>query len=792
MFKNLSLRYRIALVIFILEACMLAAVLGVTFTQSQQIASEFNTGSQNATIDLLSNLSITALLTSEYSDYQLYIQDVKKQPSLQHIVLADYTGRVIAASEVTDVGLLFNDIVKQDKRNWKIKSIDTAAGTLGTLAVHFSDAALTLAYKKTQNIALAMAIAGMIIIALVGLATGFALTRRLTVVTETANRFANGEYSVRSQISGHDEVAQLSQTVDRMADAVEQKEKQLTEQNEYIELLLDSTAEGIYGVSAEGICTFVNSACVRMLGYEDEKELVGKSIHEMIHHTYPDGRHYPKEECRIRLATLQGESTRTDDEVHWRADGSSFPVEYWSRPMYREGKLLGTVVAFIDISERKEVEEQIRNLAYFDSLTKLPNRRLLMDRLSQAVISSKRTKEYGALIILDLDNFKVLNDTQGHDVGDRLLIEVAQRLSLVARLEDTVARLGGDEYVIIVEHLGQDESLAIRKAKKITEKIHAALNQPYEISESLQIYHNTASIGLTLFCGKNPSVEDLLKQADVALYQSKGAGRNTYRFFNPEMQAEIDSRTAMEAAMRRGLKQNEFKLFYQPQIDVHGNIIGAEALSRWFPDNQEAVAPEQFIPIAEDTGLIIPLGLWVIQTACAQLKAWSEDPKTSNLQIAINVSARQFHLPDFYDQLHDNLKSFGVNPALLKLELTESVVLENIEDVISRMKKIRALGVTFSLDDFGTGFSSLSYLKILPLDQVKIDKSFVRDINIDANDAAIVRAIIAMCDSLDMQVIAEGVETEEQLEFLKNNGCTRYQGYLFSKPVSINEWKDII
>ena len=792
MFSKLSLRYRIALVIFLLEVCMLASVLGVTLSQSRQTANDFNTASQKASMDLLSNLSITALLTSEYSDYQLYIQDVEKQPSLQRIVLTDYRGQVVAGSKVTDVGHILSEIVKESESGWKVQPVNTAAGSLGTLAVQFSDEELTAAYQKTRNIAVFLALTGMVIIALVGLATGFALTRRLTTVTEAASRFAGGDHAARSLVSGQDEVALLSNSVNLMAKAIGEKERQLSEQGDYIKLLLDSTSEGIYGVDTDGICTFINPASLHMLGYINELELIGQSIHELIHHSYPDGHHYPKEQCRVRLATFQNQATHVDDEVHWRADGSSFPVEYWSQPMYREGQLIGTVVTFIDITERKQSEEQIRNLAYFDPLTQLPNRRLLMDRLNQALIASTRTQEYGFLMILDLDNFKVLNDTQGHDVGDRLLIEVAKRLLTSARQEDTVSRLGGDEYVILVEHLGTDQAAAVNRAKLIAEKIHHELNQPYTISPNRPPHHSTPSIGLTLFRGQDVSVEVLLKQADVALYQAKGAGRNAFRFFNPEMQAAIDTRSEMEAAMRDGMQQEEFKLFYQPQTDHEGRIIGVEALMRWYPKNQPMVPPAQFIPLAEDTGLIIPLGLWVMQTACAQLKVWEKSPLTRNLQIAINVSARQFHQPNFFEQLRDCLQFSGVNSSMLKLELTESVVLENVEDVISRMQKIKALGVAFSLDDFGTGFSSLSYLKRLPLDQIKIDQSFVRDVTTDANDAAIVRAIIAMSVSLGMQVIAEGVETKEQLAFLKDNGCMRYQGYLFGKPMPIDELSKIL
>jgi diguanylate cyclase (GGDEF)-like protein/PAS domain S-box-containing protein len=442
----------------------------------------------------------------------------------------------------------------------------------------------------------------------------------------------------------------------------------------------------------------------------------------------------------------------------------------------------------IDMTARKEAEERIWNLAYFDPLTNLPNRRLIMDRLGHALITSNRTAEYGALMILDLDNFKTLNDTKGHDAGDRLLIEVAQRIIAGVRSEDTVSRLGGDEYMVMLERLGTDETSAANQVEMVAEKIRIVLNQPYVLFRNGHAYHSTPSIGVTLFRGNELSIDALLKQADMALYQAKGAGRNAVRFFNPAMQATIESRSRMEAALRNGLQNNEFQLYYQPQVDQKGNSTGAEALLRWLSPDQEQIPPSQFIPLAEDTGLIIPLGLWVMQTACAQLRAWSENPGTRHLQISINVSARQFRQENFVAQVFDALKRSGANPALLRLELTESIVLENIDDVIMRMQQIKALGVTFSLDDFGTGFSSLSYLKRLPLDEVKIDQSFVRDITSDSNDAAIVRAIIAMSHSLGIEVIAEGVETETQLHFLKENGCMNFQGYLFGKPMAIGKW----
>jgi len=474
-----------------------------------------------------------------------------------------------------------------------------------------------------------------------------------------------------------------------------------------------------------------------------------------------------------------------DGAEHWVHGLGKLEFDHQQRPV----RMFGTIQ---NITERKLTEDRIRTLAYFDALTDLPNRRLLMDRLGQAINASERTRDFGALMILDLDNFKVLNDTQGHDVGDRLLIEVAQRIVANVRQEDTVSRLGGDEYVMMIERLGRDETAAASQAEMIAEKVRKALTDPYTLTQTGQAHFSTPSIGVTLFRGQELSIDVMLKQADMALYQAKGAGRNTIRFFNPAMQAAIESRSAMEISLRNGLERGEFRLYYQPQINQAGQTTGAEALLRWFQPDQANVSPAQFIPLAEDTGLIIPIGNWVMQTACAQLQAWSSDPRTSTLQIAINVSARQFRQADFVEQVFDALRNSGANPAMLKLELTESVVLNNIDEVIARMGQIKALGVASSLDDFGTGFSSLSYLKRLPLDQLKIDQSFVRDITSDPNDAAIVRAIIAMGQSLGIQVIAEGVETEAQLNFLSQSGCSNYQGYFFSRPLPIEAFEQFL
>ena len=471
-------------------------------------------------------------------------------------------------------------------------------------------------------------------------------------------------------------------------------------------------------------------------------------------------------------------------------NGAVIWVKHTCRPVTdKDGGNLGRRVTVRDITAQKLADEQIHELAYFDTLTRLPNRRLLIDRLGHALMASKRSAQYGVLMILDLDNFKSINDTQGHAMGDLLLIDVAKRLTGNVRDGDTVARQGGDEFVLLLENLGLSERAAANQAESIAEKIRLSLNQPYSLDQTGLEYFNTPSIGLTLFRGLDDSTEVLLKQADVALYQAKNAGRNLVRYFNPTMQAQINARIAMEDALRCGLSKQEFRLYYQPQVDQTGRVTGAEALIRWLRPETGMVSPMDFIPIAEETGLILPIGQWVLETACMQLKAWQDQPGCKHLQLSVNVSARQFHQSDFVEQVQRALQISGVDSTCLKLELTESVVLENVTETASRMQQLIELGVSFSLDDFGTGYASLSYLKLLPLAQVKIDQSFVRDVPDDPHDNAIVQAILAMCNSLDIHVIAEGVETEIQRDFLFQNGCTAYQGYLFGKPMPIEEWK---
>jgi diguanylate cyclase (GGDEF)-like protein/PAS domain S-box-containing protein len=565
-------------------------------------------------------------------------------------------------------------------------------------------------------------------------------------------------------------------------DERKQAEATLQASEERYRLILQHSPTGILHYNNDLIITYCNNRLASILQVPIDK-LIGLDMKRL-----KDQRVLPA----LRSA-IEGREGVYEGEYLSTLSGAQIWIAMSCTPLHGiHGENEGGIAIVEDVSDKRKSEEEIRHLAYYDPLTHLPNRRLLMDRLGHALSASTRSQEFGALMILDLDHFKSINDTQGHDIGDRLLVEVSQRLAACLRQEDTVSRLGGDEYVVMLERLGQSERSAATQAEGIAEKIRFALSLPYVLGGSEAEYFSTTSIGLTLFRGQEDSAEVLLKQADVALYQAKDAGRNVVRFFSPAMQSAIESRTALEGALRRGLDKGEFCLYYQPQVDQAGRLIGAEALIRWLPPGQGVVSPAQFIPLAEESALILHLGQWVLDTACAQLKTWERDPRTRDLQLSVNVSARQFHQPDFIEQVRQSVLASGADPTRLKLELTESVVLDNIETVIGRMQELDRLGVGFSLDDFGTGYSSLSYLKRLPLDQIKIDQSFVRDVPGDPNDSAIVRAILAMSQSLGLQVIAEGVETQAQRDFLFENGCNAYQGYLFGRPLPIEEWQDIL
>ncbi len=474
-----------------------------------------------------------------------------------------------------------------------------------------------------------------------------------------------------------------------------------------------------------------------------------------------------------------------------RKNGEIYPAHLTiSAVKDNSGSVINYVGVFTDSTDSQAAEDEIKQLAFYDFLTGLPNRRLLVDRLMQSMASSMRTGKEGALLFIDLDNFKIINDTMGHAMGDMLLQQVAERLKSCVRVGDTVARMGGDEFVVMLDDLSEQSLEAAAQAEVIGQKVLATLNQPYRLGR--KEFYNSPSIGIALFNNNQRGFDELFKQADIAMYQAKQAGRNTLRFFDPQMQEAISVRAAIEDELHNALENHQFYLHYQIQVDHLQRPFGAEALIRWMHPERGLVSPAEFIPIAEETGLILPIGKWVLETACAQLSAWQRNVQTRELILSVNVSAKQFRQADFVAQVQAVIQRYAIHPARLKLELTESILLDNMQSIIATMKAINALGVRFSLDDFGTGYSSLQYLKQLPLHQLKIDQSFVRDLAVDSSDKAIVNTIIAMAHSLNLEVIAEGVETEGQRQYLEIAGCTHYQGYLFGKPMPIKQFTGLL
>lgn len=542
--------------------------------------------------------------------------------------------------------------------------------------------------------------------------------------------------------------------------------------------------EGIIVTDTNNRILSVNRSFTRFTGYAAD-EVVG-----LTPSILQSGRQ-SKDFYRHMWDTLTREKYWEGEIWNRRKNGEVYPE--WltiTAVVGHDGNVTNYVGAFSDISAQKKAEAEVHKLAFHDFLTGLPNRRLLADRMQQLFATNERHDNHGAVLFLDLDNFKMLNDTRGHAIGDFMLIEVARRLQSCVRADDTVARMGGDEFVVMLANLDEDAERASGQAKVVAQKILESFNQHfilngYECACS-------ASIGISLFRNHEATVDLVLKRADSAMYQAKTAGRNLMSFFDPVMQVMLEERAFIEAALSKALLHQQFSLYYQAQVDSSGRILGAEALLRWLHPERGLVSPAEFIPLIEESGLIVPVGNWVLNTACAQLSEWRDRDSTRNLKLSINVSALQFHQSDFVAQVRNAIKSSGIDPGKLKLELTESMAIDDVNKTVEKMLTLKKIGVCFSMDDFGTGQSSLTYLKRLPLDQIKIDQHFVRNVVTDPVDAIMVGTIICMANNLGLEVVSEGVETEEQMALLMEHGCTTFQGYLFSKPVPLDEFEQLL
>jgi len=556
-------------------------------------------------------------------------------------------------------------------------------------------------------------------------------------------------------------------------------EARLRESAARTQAILDNMIDGVISIDAFGIMQSCNPAACRFFGYS-EAEALGQNVamlmpepHREQHDRYLQNTQHIGKLCAVGVSReIEGQ----------RKDGERFPLSVALSEVQNDGQT--TFIGVLrDLSLEQHNTRELHQLAFYDRLTGLPNRHWFQEHIGQALANSTRNKHHSALLLLDLDDFKKINDTHGLPAGDELLKHAATRLKATVRASDAVARLGGDEFVVLLQDLGEQMDTAATFAETSAQQLLEVLSQAYQLEG--HPYQTTASIGIVVFSGATQNANDLLKKADIALYQAKDGGRNILRFFDAAMQAAVLAHAERLADLRRGLAHQEFVLFYQPQVNPQGEIIGVEALVRWQHATRGLVPPMEFIPLAEESKLILPLGQWVMEDACAQIRKWAANTLTEPWTIAVNVSALQFTQTDFVEKVESALQSTGANPDRLKLELTESMLVRDVSAVIAKMKQIKALGVSFSLDDFGTGYSSLSYLKLLPIDQLKIDQSFVRDLMTDPNDAAIAHAVIALGHSLGLKVIAEGVETPAQRDMLANLHCDAFQGYLFGKPVPV-------
>jgi diguanylate cyclase (GGDEF)-like protein/PAS domain S-box-containing protein len=734
------------------------------------------------------------------------VPSAEKLPDATVIAIVDSDGKVVARSkdpqkyvgqDMKDFGVV-QAVLTQKNGTTKDRGLDGVERLYGFLPIEGTDwyvvagtdaeVALDSARQAAFG-AVLLALAVLFVIINLAIFLANRISKPIQSINDAASQVAQGAITQRAVQGGPLELVKVASQFNTMLDTIASSQQELRESQDRLKLAMEGARQALWQYSiTEQTVSFSETWSVIIGGSYQPLTYDVKAFQVLI----------PAEDLEaINTAfarTFKSDENRFDLESRFmNLRGEQIWIRAQGQVTVRDelGRAVRMVGLMRDITERKVAEAQIQKLAFYDALTELPNRRLLTDRLTQSLAATFRNKKHGALLFIDLDHFKTLNDTLGHFLGDQLLEQVAQRLKTCIRETDTAARLGGDEFVVMLSDLSENSSMAASQAEAVGEKILFSLNQPYRLGEHIRI--STPSIGLTLFGGTTQeSVEEPLKRADMAMYQAKSAGRNTLRFFDPQMQARVTERLAQERDLRVALQESQFTLFYQAQISGDRSILGAEALIRWQHPQRGLVAPGEFITLAEETGLILPLGQWVMDAACTQLAIWQSQPGFESFTLAVNVSAQQFHQDNFVQDVIDSLNRAKAISTGLKIELTEGVLLNNVEDVIEKMNKLKARGVSFSLDDFGTGYSSLSYLKRLPLDQLKIDQGFVRDILIDPNDAAIAKMVISLASTLNLTVVAEGVETAAQKDFLLANGCITYQGYYFSRPLPLAEFEAFV
>ena len=636
-----------------------------------------------------------------------------------------------------------------------------------------------------------LALAMAAIVLLLGRRLALILTQQLRQLDAFSREVVlNGFGSSRALVEGGDEVSSLAQSVNHMLDTLNEQHQQLQTESdrrdqilERYRLLVESTHAILWELMLpEYQFTFVSPQAEQLFAHEIDQWKTAQFISLHLHEEDVD------RVLDIRMqAVRSGKQYRCEYRFQHKNGHYLWVEEFGSVVRDTAREVSGLRGIMLDITQRKITEQEIERLAFYDPLTGLPNRRMLNNFLQRIVDTADHQTAYGVVIFIDLDNFKTLNDTLGHDVGDMFLIQAASRLKNAVRVDDMVARLGGDEFIIVLQ-AGKDSHYAFRETvERIARNIIFSMDKPY-LLEGIE-HQSTASLGIYFFNAMADKVSDMLQRADLAMYHTKENGRNGFSIFNPVMQSDLSYRTNLEARLRHALRNQEFILYYQPQISAEGKTLGFEMLLRWKNPELGLVEPAEFICLAEETGLIIPIGAWVIEQACYKLVEWQDIPEYATLTLAVNVSARQFAHKNFVDQTINAVTSIGANSNLIKLELTESLLINDIESSVEKIEQLKKCGFRFSLDDFGTGYSSLSYLRRLPLDELKIDRSFFSNLLVDQKDAAIVRAIVVLAQSLGLGLIAEGVENELQRDVLASYGCAVYQGYLYGRPLDEEKLK---
>jgi diguanylate cyclase (GGDEF)-like protein/PAS domain S-box-containing protein len=647
---------------------------------------------------------------------------------------------------------------------------EAGSGAAGFVAVSIArDSVLAVADRAfSLNLGL---LAALSLLGLLGTwyATDRLVLRRMRALIATARRIAAGDFAARTELKGgSSELSELARVFDEMAASLQQ----FFEQTQRV---MEVAPEAFVVSDEQGRIVMVNAQTEKLFGYCRE-ELLGQHI-DMLLPERARTLHARHRQTYVAAPVVRDMSERRDLAAR-RKDGTEFPVDISLGPLQTEkGRLV--ISAVRDISERKEFESRILHQATHDALTNLPNRVLFREHVSRAMLHATRSEELIAVLFLDLDGFKNINDTLGHEAGDELLKAVTSRLTGILREDDLIGRQGGDEFTILLQGIRIVQDIVL-----VLEKLLTAIAEPFVLGSNEM--HVTASVGVTVFPFDDNEVESLLRNADTAMYQAKEAGKNCFRFYTAEMNTAMRERMEIENGLRHALAQGQFSLHYQPQVSIEdGAVVGVEALLRWHHPELGMISPAKFIPVAEESGMIVPIGEWVLRTACRQVKAW-EAAGLPRLKVAVNLSARQFRQSDLLEMIGQVLQETGLDPrsGMLELELTESMVMRNVEDSVVTLNSMHQMGLPLSIDDFGTGYSSLSYLKRFPINTLKIDQSFVRDISTDPEDAAIAAAIVGLAHSLKLNVIAEGVETREQLEFLRAISCNQAQGYYFSRPLA--------